>query len=190
MATNLIFACSPRKNGNSDILADTAAKILDDAGLPVEIIHLRDLAFSPCRACNGCFKDGGCVLGDEFRMVYPKLLEAEKIIIAAPIYFQSLGALAKAFIDRAQPFWATKYILKRNVIENKDFRSKRGTYALLCGGTDFPDTFTCAERTIKIFSLMLEAKYVGGVFFPSVDAKGDISKEQNLREKISTLLNL
>lgn len=178
MSQTLIIACSPRKNGNSDIMAEIAYETLVNKGLKAEIIYLRDYDFSPCTACNACSINGICATQDDMQIIYSKIILAEKIIISAPVFFQSLGALAKGFVDRMQCFWSTKYILKQHVIRNETLRSLRGTYALLCGGTNFPDTFACSEKILKLFGMMVEAKYAGGTYFPSVDGKGDILKDE------------
>ncbi len=177
MASALIIAGSPRRGGNSDNMAEIARQTLQREGAAAEVIYLRDLDFAPCQACGACNDGEGCRLEDDLAGVYPKLLTAEMLIIAAPVYFQSLGALPKAFIDRMQCFWAIRQVCGRPVITDSELRRRRRTMALLCGGTDFPDTFACAEKTIKLFGLTLEAKYAGGVFFPKVDAPGDLLRD-------------
>lgn len=175
MTKALLIAGSPRRGGNSDTMAAIAGRTLEQAGIAAETIFLRDLRFSPCQACGACAQSGRCVLSDELVPVSEVMLAAEMIILAAPIYFQNLGALVKAFIDRSQPFWAVKYIQKQPLISDPDLRRRRRVYALLCGGTDYPDMFDCAIKSIRLFALMLEAKYRGGIFLPRVEASGDIA---------------
>jgi len=175
MTKALLIAGSPRRGGNSDTMAAIAGHTLEQAGVAATTIYLRDLNFSACQACGACAQSGRCVLPDDLPPVSERLLTAEMIILAAPIHFQNLGALTKAFIDRSQPFWAVKYLQKQSLINDPDFRRRRRVFALLCGGTDYPDMFDCAVKSIRLFALMLEAKYRGGVFLPRVDAPGDIA---------------
>lgn len=190
MKQALIIASSPRKKGNTDFLAQWAAGIAGQKGYTSEIIYLRTLKFSSCIACGACNKDGRCHVIDDLEIIYPKLTSSEKIIFAAPIFFQSLGALPKALIDRTQCFWAAHYYLHKKIITDDALGKKRALYALLCGATNLPNTFGCAEETIKIFSSTIEAKYTGISLFANVDEKGAIEKEARALEQLSSRLNL
>ncbi|MGI6679442.1 MAG: flavodoxin family protein [Dehalobacterium sp.] len=185
----LIIATSPRKKGNTDLLAQWAADIAQENNYESEIIYLREYRFSPCIACGACNKDGRCHVKDEMIPLYPKITGSEKIIFTAPIYFQALGALPKALIDRTQCYWAAHYILNEKVIRDDSFRAKRGLFALLCGATNLPDTFLCAEKSLKIFASTVEANYEGGLFFPDIDEKGAIREKTDVKEKLTRGLN-
>ncbi|MGI5839447.1 MAG: flavodoxin family protein [bacterium] len=184
MGRALLVVGSPRRGGNSDTMAAIAARTLEQEGIAAETVYLRDLRFVPCQACGACAQNGLCVLTDDLTPVTAALLATEMVILAAPIYFQNLGALTKAFIDRSQPFWSVKYIQKKSLIGDPELRRRRRVYALLCGGTAFPDMFDCAVKSIRIFSLMLEADYRGGVFLPRVEAPGDIAGDPAKTEEI------
>lgn len=99
---------SPRVNGNSDILLNQAIKGAEASGAKVEKIVIRDLQIAPCNACDGCFEKGTCVIYDDVQQIYSHLVDADGIIVASPVYFMSVSAQLKAFIDRCQPFWAKK----------------------------------------------------------------------------------
>ena len=184
----LIIACSPRRQGNSDQMAQWAQEVAQEKGWSVETVYLRDLQFRACTECAACEKDGICHLKDDLQKIYPLILEAEKIILAAPIFFQSLGGLAKSMIDRMQCFWASHFLLDKKIIPDEAQRSRRQLFAMLCGGTDLNDTFLCADKVLTIFGRTIEAKYVGGIHFPSIDAKGAILEEpihqQHVRQQL------
>jgi len=190
MKSVLIIASSPRKNGNTDHLAQWAANIAQQKGYLSEIIYLRNLNFSSCIACGACIKDGQCHVMDDLQKIYPKITNSEKIVFAAPIFFQSLGALPKALIDRTQCYWATHYYLHKKVVTNDVLREKRELYALLCGATNLQDTFNCAEKTLRIFASTIEAKYAGGSFFPGIDEKGAIEKNTQAKNQLASALDL
>ena len=96
----LIFKSSPREKGNSSILADKAAEGAKAAGAQVESFSLQRLNIQPCDACDTCQQTGVCVLKDDMQTLYPKLQEAEAMVIASPIYWFTMSAQAKLFIDR------------------------------------------------------------------------------------------
>lgn len=185
----LIIASSPRKKGNTDFLAQWAADIAQQNNYESEIIYLRNYRFSSCIACGACNQDGRCHVKDEMIPMYPKITGSEKIIFAAPIFFQALGALPKALIDRTQCYWAAHYVLKEKVIPDETFRRKRGLFALLCGATNLSDTFICAEKSLKVFASTIEAEYEGGLFFPEIDEKGAIAEKPDAKEQLTLALN-
>ncbi|ATW26423.1 flavodoxin family protein [Candidatus Formimonas warabiya] len=181
----LVLGFSPRRNGNTDRMAHWANGLAKENGFAGELLFLRDLNFSPCIACGACAKDGMCHLKDDLTQIYPKIITSEKIVFAAPVFFQSLGALAKSFIDRMQCFWSAHHLLHREVVADPVLRSKRGLYALMCGATNLSDTFSCSEKLIKIFCATVETSYRGGTFVPGIDQKGDIDQE-TIKTKVIT----
>ena len=100
---------SPRANGNSETLLEALLEPARARGWNVETLRISSLDFHPCRGCHYCVKHGECVQKDAMREVYPKLLEARFVVLAAPIFFYNLPGKTKSFIDRAQTLWARKY---------------------------------------------------------------------------------
>lgn len=91
---------SPRKGGNSDVLLERALVGAASRGARVEKIHLDDLEIHPCRACEGCRGAGGCVQEDDMQALYAKMVAADGLIIATPVYWWGPSAQTKAFVDR------------------------------------------------------------------------------------------
>ena len=106
---------SPRIKSNTDLLLDEALKGAQSQGAESEKIIVDKLKIAPCREYYGCLRDGNCVIRDDMDDIYPKLLDADVIIIASPIFFYGLTAQLKALIDRSQALWARRYILKQNL---------------------------------------------------------------------------
>jgi multimeric flavodoxin WrbA len=103
MAKKIVIVIgSPRENGNSTILAEQVASGARISGAEVEVFNLHKLAISPCNACDACRKEnsGGCTINDDMQMLYPKLKAADAIVIASPVYWFSVSAQTKLFIDR------------------------------------------------------------------------------------------
>ena len=169
------IAGSPRRGGNTDLLLDEALKGAKAAGAEVEKIYARDYKITPCIECNGCFKRGECVIKDEMQEIYPKLLEAERIIFASPIFFMGITGWAKALVDRCQALWAKKYILKQPVVEPERKSQRKGIF-ISVGGTKGKNLFEGAIRTIKIFFDAIDVTYSGGLFYRKIDDKGEIKE--------------
>jgi multimeric flavodoxin WrbA len=91
---------SPRKNGNTEILAGHALKAIGEEGLKTELVRLAGLEIKPCTACMVCKKEERCPLDDDLFPIYLKMKESDAIILASPVYFGSATALMKALMDR------------------------------------------------------------------------------------------
>lgn len=97
----LILSGSPRKGGNSDLLCDEFMRGALENGNEVEKIRVADKKVSPCRACYYCRKSGGkCVIADDMGEILRKMIDANVIVLASPVYFYSIDAQLKAVIDR------------------------------------------------------------------------------------------
>ncbi len=165
---------SPRKGGNTELLLEETLKGAEAEGAEVERLRLTDYNIIPCKECLACFKDGNCIILDDMAKIYPKLLEADIIILASPIFFYGVTAWAKALIDRCQALWARKYQLKDPSF-GKEGRKRKGFFVSV-GGTKGQKTFEGAILTAKYFFDVLNAEYAGELVLREVDAKGDVLK--------------
>ncbi len=94
---------SPRIGGNTQILLDVALKEACSAGATAETLLVDRLKISPCREYYGCLKDGNCVIRDDMDAIYPQLISADIVIVAAPMFFYGLTSQVKALIDHCSP---------------------------------------------------------------------------------------
>jgi multimeric flavodoxin WrbA len=101
-------------------------------------------------------------------------LEADIIILTSPIFFYGVTAWAKAMIDRSQPLWVRKYLLKDPSL-GKEGKKRKGFF-ISVGATKGPKVFDGAIQTVKYFFDVLNVEYVGELVFRNVEAKGDILK--------------
>jgi multimeric flavodoxin WrbA len=166
---------SPRRGGNTELLLEEALKGAVSEGAEVDRIYLTDYTITPCKECHGCDQTGHCVIPDDMEKIYPKLLEADVIILASPIFFYGVTAWAKALVDRGQAFWARKYLLKDPSL-GKEGKRRRGFF-ISVGATKGQKIFEGAILTAKYFFDVLNAEYVGELVFRGIDAKGDILKQ-------------
>lgn len=110
----LILSGSPRKNGNSDILCDEFARGAVESGHQVEKIRVAEKKIHPCIACYHCRDNGGnCVFQDDMAEVLQKVINAQVLVLASPVYFYSVDAQLKAVIDRTVARWLE--------VKNKEF---------------------------------------------------------------------
>lgn len=78
---------SPRVGGNTEIVLEACAGVLNEAGLKPEIVNLRGLNIASCRACeNGC-PESGCVIDDGANEIFAKIAQAKGLIVGAPVYY-------------------------------------------------------------------------------------------------------
>ncbi len=165
---------SPRRRGNTDTLLEEALKGAEKEGAEVERLHLTDFTITPCKECHGCDQTGECVILDDMQKIYPKLLEADIVILASPIFFYGVTAWAKALVDRCQALWSRKYLLK-NPSLGKDGKRRKG-FLISVGATKGQRVFEGAILTAKYFFDVLNAEYVGELVLRGIDAQGDILK--------------
>ncbi len=109
----IIISASPRKNGNSDILCDRFAQGAQESGHRVEKIFLTSKQIGYCRGCGVCNATHQCVQKDDMTEILDKLVAADVIVLATPVYFYSMDGQMKTFIDRTVPRYTE--------ITNKDF---------------------------------------------------------------------
>ena len=165
---------SPRKGGNTELLLEELLKGAEKEGASVERLYLSDFTIIPCKECHGCDNTGSCVILDDMEKIYPKLLEADVVILASPIFFYGVTAWAKALIDRSQALWARKYLLKDPSFGREG--KKRKGFFISVGATKGQKVFEGSILTVKYFFDVLNANYVGQLLFKGVEAKGDILK--------------
>ena len=99
----LIISASPRKGGNSDLLCDQFILGAKEAGHNVEKIFLRDHKINYCLGCGVCNNTHKCVQKDDMKALLDKMVEADVIVLATPVYFYTMDAQLKTFIDRCVP---------------------------------------------------------------------------------------
>ena len=98
----LVVLGSPRKNGGSASLARAIAAGARAEGASVETVFLQGLDLAFCKACEKCHAKGatGCSIDDGMTALYPKLREADAFVLASPVYFFTMSAQMKTFVDR------------------------------------------------------------------------------------------
>jgi multimeric flavodoxin WrbA len=91
---------SPRKNGNTELLAAHTLKAIAEEGIETEIVPLAGKDIRGCTACMACSKTEDCSIKDDLMPIYRKMCEADGIILASPVYYGSCTALLKGLMER------------------------------------------------------------------------------------------
>lgn len=93
---------SPRLGGNTEYFTNIALNEIEKHGISTEIIRLGEKEVKPCKGCYGCIKAKKCTQeGDDFDEIFDKMLGAEGVIVASPVYNSSVTPIIKALLDRA-----------------------------------------------------------------------------------------
>ena len=169
---------SPRRKSNTEILLDKALEGAREAGAEVEKVLVSKLKISPCLEIYACLKDGNCAIRDDMQLLYKKLLEADHIIIASPMFFYGITSQAKAIIDRCQALWVRRHVLG---IGKEDKRVRRGVF-ISVGATQGKKLFDGAVLTVKYFFDAVGVKYSGDLLVRRIDNKGQIEENPAVLE--------
>ena len=96
---------SPRKNGNSTILARKLCDTLEQAGAEIKHYELNKMNYRGCQACEVCQKQKkNCILRDDLAEVFETVQDSDMVIFASPVYFGDVSAQLKGYIDRSRCF--------------------------------------------------------------------------------------
>ena len=173
--TVLGLAGSARRDGNTETLLDWCLDAARDAGADVVKFRLRELNLHGCLACDACRHTGVCIQKDDMELLYPHLRSADSLVMASPIYFQGMPAVPKMVVDRCQPFWALKYVMKQALVEPG--RPPRLGAFLSCSGTTLSHAFEGSSLVMKTVWNVLQVTSVGEVLCPGIDMKGEIREQ-------------
>jgi multimeric flavodoxin WrbA len=178
MATQkvVITLGSPREKGNSTLLAQRAADGVREAGGEPVIFKLHTMAIRPCRGCDACQrnKDYRCVHPDDMAAVYAAMKEAGGLLIASPIYWFTLSAQTKLFMDRLYAFVGPS---------GHGLAGKRIGIVLTYGDADpFSSGAVNALRTCQDACRYIGAPIVGMVY-GTANAAGEIAGNTGLMQE-------
>lgn len=169
----IAFLGSPRKDGNTEILLKETVKGVENAGFAVQVFDLNSMNIESCQDCGGCNESGECIIRDDMDRVSDAIRNADRIILASPIFFFALSAQAKLMIDRCQHFWCEKYLLKKPLSAGS--YGRKGLL-LLVGGMKRDVGVRCSESCATAFFRTISVPEHSTLSFLDVDAKGAIMK--------------
>ena len=172
---------SPRRKGNTAALMKKAVEGARDSGADVEEIVLRDLKISPCLEIYGCLKAGECAIKDDFQMVRDKMLNAQGLILASPVFFYTVSSHTKMLMDRFQSLWVKKYWVDKIA---KDQRTiKRKGLFISVGATKGKKLFDGMLLSIKYFFDVLDMELWKALLYRHLDFQDDVLKHPEYLEE-------
>ena len=165
----LIVSSSPRKGGNSDLLCDRFAEGATLSGHQVEKIFLNDKKINYCKGCAECFDTGKCSQEDDMTGILEKLISADVIVMATPVYFYTMCGQMKTMIDRC----CARY----NEITNKDF------YFIVTAAVDSRQSVMRTIEGFRCFTTCLTGpKEKGLIFGTGVWNAGSVKDMESMTE--------
>jgi multimeric flavodoxin WrbA len=168
------ISASPRAGGNTDLLLGESLAGAAAAGAEVDRVDLRGLVMAPCAECNACMKTGACRVQDDYQAVFAKMMEADRLIFATPVFFMGVSAQGKLLIDRCQCLWSRKYVLRQPLFPEGS-RDRRAL-VIAVGGSKSRKMFEAVGLTMKYYLDAAGFDLFGNLFVNQVDGRGDIRR--------------
>lgn len=165
----LILSGSPRKNGNSDILCNEFMKGALESGNEVEKIRVAEKNIGYCRACYACRGTGVCAIKDDMADILQKMIYADVIVLASPVYFYSIDAQLKALIDRTVARWTE--------VKDKEFY-----YIVTAADAELESAGTTIQCFRGYADCVEGAKEMGIIYGMGVYEKGEITNTEAMTE--------
>lgn len=162
MSKIIVLVGSPRKKGNTDILAHAFA---EGAGVnnEVEIVSVADINIKPCIGCNSCFTREGhsCFQNDDMSILYDKMKDTDTLVIASPVYFYGISAQLKAVIDRLHTPMRNQFKIKHMGL-------------ILVGAAELPELFDSIIAQYRLILNFFKLEDIGMVLARGAKEKGDV----------------
>lgn len=165
----LILSGSPRKAGNSDILCEEFMRGAVESDNEVEKIRVAEKKIGYCIACYACLGTGVCAIKDDMAEVMQKIIDADVIVLASPVYFYSIDAQLKALIDRTVCRWTE--------VKNKEF------YYIMTAADSGMESMETTLACFRGYADCVEgAKEMGIIYGTGVYEKGEILDKKTTLE--------
>lgn len=171
---------SPRIHKNTAILLEEVIKGLKECSSEIKKYDLVRLKINTCIGCYKCGDNGYCIYDDDMKKLYREFDEADIIILASPLYFNSVSSISKLMIDRCHALWASRFILKQPMIDIK----KKRTGLLICtaGAKQKEDGFIGAIKVADLFFKATSTKFDKQLLVDDTD-KISVANRSNILDK-------
>lgn len=166
----LILSGSPRIGGNSDLLCDEFARGAKENNNLVEKINITTKKIGYCKACYYCRDHNGeCIIKDDMAEILQKMIDADVIVLASPVYFYSIDAQLKTLIDRTASRWLE--------VKNKDF------YYIVTSAEETVDATKTTIDCFRGYADCVEGSTEKGIIYGTgVYEKGEIKSLSVMQE--------
>lgn len=174
MKNIVVISTSLRVSSNSDLLAEEFLKGAKSAGHKVEKVELLGTQIAFCRGCFACSKLGQCVIDDDVNDIMKKVMHADVVVWATPIYYYEMSGQMKTLIDRMNAMYNLDYkfrevYLLTTAAEDEEFVPRRAEAGLtgwidcypkarlagtlFCGGVNKPNEIKGNAKLKEAFDL-------------------------------------
>jgi len=169
---------SPRRGGNTEILLNNALFGAKTKGAEIESIALNNLKFAPCQECDIMPENGICLIKDGMATVYEKVLSADAVIIASPVFFGSVSAQTKMMIDRFQCVWLAQFEYGKKMF----LKARPGAFICVEASTR-KDFFDNSRAVVKNLFATIDVKYTYELLVTGMEKKGLANQFPEVLEK-------
>lgn len=165
----LVLSASPRKGGNSDMLCDQFISGAKEGGNKVEKVFLGEKNINFCLGCGCCqSNDGICIQHDDMDEVLDKMIRADVVVMATPIYFYSMNAQLKTLIDRTCCKYTKLVDKKAYLVATSADSRKESMDAAIAGFRGF---LACLDNVEE----------AGVIYGTGVHEKGEVREKEVMR---------
>ncbi len=167
----LVVTGSPRKGGNSSLLAEAFMQGATAAGHEVMTFDAVADPVQPCRACDACWSKGkACVFPDGFDRLSPLLEQADAIVLCGPVYWYSHAAQLKAAIDKLHAY----------AMPQAPRKLKGALCLLMCAADASSDAFAAVKLELASSAKFLGLPEGGQLLVPGLLEKGAVKNTDAL----------
>ena len=168
MSRIVVLVGSKRKGGNTDLLVQAFVDGASKSNI-VYVVSIADYNVNPCIGCNSCFSREGhkCFQNDDMNEIYDKLMIADIVVVASPVYFYGISAELKAIVDRLHTPMRNEFKIKKLAL-------------LLVGAATLPELFDAIKLQYQLVLNFFHLEDAGMVLVRGVKDKGDIKGNEAL----------
>jgi len=172
---------SPVKKGNVDLLIQQVLKGAKSKGAKTEIIYLDKLNISPCKSCGKNPEPEFCFIKDDMEIVYSKLKNSDVVVLGSPIYFDTISAQMKLFLDRCNCITPPVKRNNRYIFKSRLKRKRKGIIILVAGEKQ---RFDYALSSLKGFFIWANIKFVDKITYAhNFFEKGKVKEDKKIMQK-------
>ena len=180
MGKIVVLTGSPRRKGNTFAMVDSFKEAALSKGHTITQFDTAFMRVAGCRGCDKCYsREGACIYRHEFNKVVEPVLDADFILIAAPVYWYTFPAQVKAVIDHFYAF----------CVGGKDFKGKQCAL-ISCCAEETPETFDGIRFAFEKTMQYLQCEIVDEILIPGVTNPGDIKQTDGEERAAKLALSL
>lgn len=187
----IVINASPRKSKNTEQLSRYIMEKIDymsfqtSEEIQIKYLDLKQMDFVGCMDCGYCQKHKGCAIDDDLHNIYEQFDNSYATIIVSPVYFDGTPWKLKAFVDRMQAIYNSKYILKDSLIDRN--KARRGMLISLGGAPAYETQFVGNQLVMNFMFKSINTEFEKHLKISGTDEISAI-KNQYILEDIDKFL--